>query len=449
MRTRVICALTALIVALSCLPATAEEQITLRVSGAWEDCRAIDSLGRAFTSKYPNCAVEYEYIQNYTDAIVKRMEGDEPVDIFFTNNIQSNAASSELIEYALDLKSVSGLDLSNTFPGLVDNFMFIEADKAERTKLYAIPVGAEMRGLCVNKTLLSSLGLDVPTNQSELLNACAVLKEHGYIPFQGNPARFGQLLIYPWVSNLIANAEDPAQVYAEVDARTADFKALLREPVEFLYSLVENYYYDYKRAQTDYNLFTEDTDIMNALNFFNIVKKDGEWVKADDVGIVAFMPQALSIASLMEKTKDDYHSGIDYVFVPAPVSDQGGFAYMSPAHGIAVNKLSKNVDWSVKFINFMFMPENTELFCKEFGAIPNNKDAFEYVSSLYDIPDGNISHLGEVTFTYDFYKIVRLLLTDVSKANNPKYMKQLDDGTTELYPLEYYLNALEENLKTQ
>ena len=421
--------------------AATDAPVTLIVAGGWEDCRAIETVGRKFTEQYPNCTIVYEYLQDYYESLKKRTTGENAVDIFFTVNIQPE---SDMLPYALDVNSRSDIDLSGTFDGLIDNFTFRE-ENATQKKLYAIPLGAEMRGLYINKTLLDSLGITIPTDQASLLAACETLKQNGYIPFHGNPGDFSQTLLYPWVCNLIANADDPKAVYEKVNKREAGVSELLREPMALMYTLVENGYYDYKRAQTELNLFNGSADIEYARYFFNIQEKGDTWEKADDLGQIAFMPSPLSIRSVIDKVKEDYHSTIEYVFVPAPVGKQGGFVYLSPAHAIAVNKDSANLDWSARFINYLFQAENNQLFAKEFNVIPNTKDALAYVTKMYDIPSNRVCHLGQVTFDYDFYNTVFKDLLEVSKANNPKYMQTNEDGTTSLYPLEYYMGHVDES----
>lgn len=426
-------------------PVVPEEEVTLTVSGSWPDCRALDLVASAFTAEYPNCTIVYEYLQDYYPSLEKRLSGDEPVDLFFTSNIQ---AGSELLPYALDLNSREELDLSNTFDGLIENFTFREEGVAN-TKLYAVPVGAEMRGLYVNKTLLDSVGLDVPDDQKSLLAACQVLKDNGYIPFHGNPGNFAHMLIYPWICSLIANADDPKAAWEKVNAREPGLSEMFKEPYAFLYTLVENDYYDYKRAQTDLNLFNDTADEDYAHYFFNLKQVGDAWEKADDLGQIAFMPWTMSKQSVLDRVRDDYHSGIEYAFMPAPVGPDGGFVYLSPAHGIGAYKDSENVDWSVKFINFLFRPENIEVFAKAFNVIPNTKEAFAYATSLYDVPDNHISHLGQVTFDYGFYDALIPSMTDMSKANNPKYMQDDGSGNLSLYPFEHYLESLEVAIKEQ
>ncbi|MDO5574081.1 MAG: ABC transporter substrate-binding protein [bacterium] len=424
-----------------------DEEVVITVAGSWPDCRALDIVAGAFTEKYPNCTVSYEYLQDYYPSLIKRMGGDNPVDLFFTTNIQEG---SELQPYALDLNSCDQLDLSHTFQGLIDNFTFREADSEGKGKLYAIPLGAEIRGMYVNKTLLGTLGLEVPTDQASLLAACQVLKDNGYIPFHGNPGEFSQHLLYPWVCNLIANADDPQAAFAKVNAHEPGVSEMFREPYEFLYTLVENDYYDYKTAQNDTGLFVESSDDYYARYFLNILDQaDGTPAKVDDIGQIAFMPSAMSLQGTIDKTKEDYHSGIEYTFILAPTGTDGGFAYMSPAHGIGANKASANMEWTVKFLDFLFQPENNKLFTEAFHVIPNTEEALAYTEKLYSVPDDHISELGQVTFAYGFYDIIRLNMVDVSKANNPKYMQDDGSGNMSLYPLDFYMENLENSLQEQ
>ncbi len=421
-------------------PTQTAEPVTLTVAGGWPDCRALDVVAAAFTTQYPNCTIQYEYVQDYYDSILKRFEGDTPFDLFFTTNIQPESAT---LPYALDLKSRSDLNLDDTYPGLINNFLF----QADTTKLYSLPLGAEIRGMFVNKTLLSSLGLEAPADQASLLACCQTLKEHGYIPLHGNPGSFGQYLFYPWICNLVANADDPAAVHARVNAREPGVSELFREPFALLYSLVENGYYDYKTVQSDQGLFIDVTNEGYSRDFLNIRQVGDAYEKADDLGQVAFMPAPLSLQSTLDKFKEDYHSEIEYVFILSPVAQDGGFAYLSPAHGIAAYKDSKNVDWSVKFLNFLFQPENNQLFAKAFNAIPNTKEAYSYVRTLYDVPDTHISEVGEVTFDYGFFNLVSQVLTDTSKGNNPKYMQDDGAGNLSLYPFEHYMQQLEDGFQ--
>lgn len=423
-------------------PEVTAEPVTLTIAGGWDDCPAIEEVARRFALLYPNCTIRYEYIQDYYESLAKRMTGDNVVDIFFTTNIQSD---SLLMPYAEDLKARADFSLDDTFEGLISNFAYRENGEIT-DKLYAIPLGAEMRGLFVNKTLLASLGLDVPKDRASLLAACKVLKENGYTPMHGNPADFSHTLLYPWICNIIANSPEAKAIHEAVEARSAGVSEYFREPFELMYNIVENDYYNYKSAQDNGGLFVDSTDTDYARYFFNIVKTENGYEKADDKGIIAFMPSPISRMSVIEKVRDDYHSEIEYVFIAAPVGEEGGFVYLSPAHGIAANKTSANLDWSIRFLDFLFKPENNKIFADKHHIIPNTKEAATYISGLFDVPSSRVSELGQVTFAYNFYDAVTKPLRDVSKANNPKYMQTAEDGSTSLYPFDYYMQRLEESL---
>lgn len=436
-------------------PVPEGDPVSLTIVGPWEDCTAVEVIGREFNKKYPNCTVEYEYLQNFVGNIPVRLEQNNEIDLFFASNI------SELTQYLVDFKTAEGLDLSGTFEGLIENASTVE-DGVSR--LYSIPLGAEMRGMYVNKTLLDSLGIAVPTNQETLLKACAELKANGYIPINANPGTFGQHLLYPWVCNIIANADNYEEAHAKVEARGEGVSEMFEEPFEFLYNLVENGYYNYKYVENEYGLFTDASDEAVARDFLNVLKSGDGYAFGGDAGRVAFLTGALSLNGVLEKTKSDYHSEIEYEFIPAPVGKDGGFVYLSPARTIAANKNSANLEWSIKFLNFLFTPEYNEIFSESFNVMPNTKNAFSYISSLYTVSESHISHVGQVTFGYKFYDIIKNNLVELSKANNVysknsdgtlKYMVADENGKYtdsagnrySLHTFEYYMNELEKSLR--
>lgn len=335
------------------------ETVNLKVAGSLKDYKALEIVGQKFTELYPNCTIEYEYLQDYGDTLLKRLDSEEDkIDLFSTGNITMD---SERRPYALDLNAQTDkLDLS------------------------------EVRGLYVNKTILAKCGLEVPTNREELLEACSVLKENGYIPFQANPGNFGQQLIYPYVASMIANADNYDEVYARVNTAEEGVEEMFRDTMDFLYTIMSEDYYDYKRGQDEYGYFMDASVDAMVHCFLNVVETDVENPVTDPDGIIPFMTAPISSRSQMEKVKEDYHSNIDYEFILAPVSEEGGFAYLSPGDGIAINKNSDHVDWALEFLNFFFQEENNKLFAEEYDVIPNTSDAIAYVSKEFGIPEDQV-----------------------------------------------------------
>ena len=59
-------------------------------------------------------------------------------------------------------------------------------------------------------------------------------------------------------------------------------------------------------------------------------------------------------------------------------------------------------------------------------------------TQMFSIGNDRISQLGQVSFNYMFYDIIKTELIEISKGNNPKYMKE--DGS--LYDFDYYMGNL-------
>lgn len=420
------------------------KEVTLVLSGGWVESPAFETMAQKFNEKYPNCTVVYEYLQNYDESLLTRLQNAEyGIDIFLTTNIQ---ADSDNLPYALDLFSVGdALDLSDVHEGLIKNFTYINTDKNAAPQIYAIPIGAELRGVFVNKTLLAAYGLTVPEDRAQFFAACKTLSEAGYIPVQANPSFAGQQMMYPYVCNLIANADNYEETYDMVNRCEPGVSELFREPCSVLYDLMQNNYYNYKYVETELGAFTQTSSDAMAKDFLNIkAGADGSFEKVDDQGTVAFMPSTMSLGQTIERIKRDYHSQIEYAFILAPVGDNGGFAYMSPASGIAVNKNSENLDWAIEFMNFFFASENNKAFAEVFDIIPCTSDALEYITKRFDLPADRVSQLGQVSFDYKFYSLINNTLLSIIKGNNPKYMDQDEAGNTKLFSLDHYMQQLEE-----
>lgn len=414
--------------------------VTLVVAGQYTDYKALEVLISKFSELYPNCKVVYEYVQDYKNLLPKRLTStDDRVDLFVASNIQEG---SPYLEYSLDLLAEPDkLDLSQTFSGLVDNFKFRSSGETEQ--LYSIPLGGEMRVLIVNNTLLSSLNIPVPTNQSEFYSACQTLFDNGYIPAQSNPGTFAQQLLFPYIAHLISDSSDPAvrELVASADPAAAE---VFRDPLLFLYNLVKSGYYNYKKVENELKLFTKVNDTYTPRYFLNILDNGNGFEKIDDLGQVAFLPSANSSFPIFEKVKEDYHSTIEMSYILAPVSNDGGYAYMSPASGLAINKNSKNLDWCLEFLNFILYPENNILLAEGGSIVPNISTALEYISEKYGIPASQIAQPADVTFDYGFYELINPIITDISKANNPKYMTTDADGNSVMYEFEYYMDKLKQ-----
>lgn len=422
-----------------------DQSVVLRLAGnndTWPEMQAV--IGK-FEAVYPNCTVIYEPIEQYRSNLPMRLaQTEQKIDLFLTVNIQDDTPHKDFALNLISDESKKILDLSRANAGLVSNFRYVGAENTQ----YAVPYGGEMRGMYVNTTLLNTLGLKVPTNRKELLDCCEVLLANGYIPLQSSPGTFAQQLLYPYICNMIVNGGDYEKMYHAVETIEPGVSEYFRDAYALLYEIVEKGYYDYRRVEKELG-YTFET---KPLEFLNIVKvSEDAYEKRDDIGKAAFLPDTQAFSLRLEQAKADYHSAIEYEFIPSPVGVDGGYAYLSPSDGLAINKNSDHIDWALEFLNFFFVPEVNTVFAKASGKIPNTAGAL----LEYDIPENRACDVGQVTFSYGFYRTVTTPMLagfddmiGISKMNNPKYMKDNGDGTYSLlFTLEEYMARLEEEFQ--
>ena len=416
-----------------------QSETTINIVGNSSSFKGIEQAASSFKTVYPNCTVNYEYVQNYTKSLITRLGNNDNVDLFISDNIQANSTT---LPYAYNFLSDSNkVDLSNTYDGLIKNFLYA----GTTNELYCIPFGGEIRGLFVNKTLLNSLGLSIPTNYSEFMNCSVTLLEKGYVPLQGNPGLMAPMFMYPYICNIVANAADYESVYNQINNCEPGVSELFREPMKRLYTIVEKGYYNYKYVETNLGNFKDGNQTTAIIDFLNIAydSETKTYAKVEGIGDVAFLPETMSFKSQLDRWAADYQVNIDYEFILSPVGDDGGFAYLSPSNGIAVNKNSKNIDFSLEFVNYLFADSTNKAFATVQSIIPNTKDALTTITKTFDIPSNRISQLGQVSFDYVFYNVLKENLINVSKANAQKYMIDNQDGTYTMYSLDKYMADLE------
>jgi raffinose/stachyose/melibiose transport system substrate-binding protein len=427
-----------------------DETATLTICGDARTNKPLEDAIIGFNKIYPHCKINYEYVMDYDNNIQKRLKDNDTVDCFLASKI---SASSLYLPYADDFSQESTLNLSDTFDGLMANSATATGDA---TKLYFLPFGGEIRGMFVNNTLLNSRGLKVPTNYTELLSVCDSLAGEKaataptYVPLQGNPGNFGLFAFYPYVASSIANAEDPTAVHDAVANLSEGVEEYFREPLSRLYHLVEKYYYNYDYAKGSLGNSVDSTPETACYDFLNIrTNEQGARAKADDIGNVPFFPWTQSLYSMIERYKDDFNSKIDFSFILSPFGDKGGYGYLSPSNWIALNKDSKNKAWSLEFLNYLFSNEGNRIYAESAHIIPNTKDAFNYVKTTFNVPLSNISHVGQASFTNEFYNIMKKCLIDISKANRESYMIKNEDGTYSMHPFSYYMENLKADFAAQ
>ena len=311
-----------------------EAAVELSVGSVFGNFEALDQVINNFNEYYPNVMVSYEQTSG-SGKMVEYLRNNQKVDIIMTDD--TNLRYPDWTDYyvrenCVDL-TAAGVDASAMQSDLLPYCTF-------DGKLLRIPMGLNLNGIVVNKTLLEKEGLEVPTNYTELLEACKVLKQKGYTPIQGpNSAVYG-LLAYNMAMTRVGN--DPALLEALNNGDESAVTAMT-EVFSRLETLKENGYID-NEINAEYPDDNYDGAI---LKFFE-----------GDVPFWVCNTEKVSGMKKRESKSESFSADpFEYQFIYAPMEDDGADAFVEPWVGFSVNKDAANLDYAVEFIRFLAQEE--------------------------------------------------------------------------------------------
>jgi len=198
------------------------QNVTLKIAIPQETNKALNTVANLFMKKYPNVNIQLEYIEDYDKNAVQLFK-DNQLDIILRKDVKyeeymlKDEETEEEIptgttteDYFYNFAADPEIDFSDTTPDLSDNYLHtrLSDDNTQITYQYSYPLGGEMRGLFVNKTMLKSLGLSVPKNYQEFVECCEVIKQNGYIPIQGHISSMAYGLGIAHAANTVTHNEE-------------------------------------------------------------------------------------------------------------------------------------------------------------------------------------------------------------------------------------------------
>ena len=329
--------------------------VSLEVSGFFGNFEALDQVINDFNAYYPNVTVSYE--QNNGNQLVDYLKNNPQTDIFMTDDTNlryPDWTESYVRDTCADL-TAAGVDTSAAQDDLLTACTFDGA-------LLRLPIGQNVSGLAVNKTLLEKEGLAVPATWQEFLDVCAALKEKGYTPIQGPEGSIYTNLVFAMGMDTIADADTLAALNAG-DAAAAE---KLQPVFERIRTLLDNGYID-PAVNADYPADNYDGAI---LKFFE--------------GDVPFWACSIEKVSGMKKRESKSEaftaSPFEYEFMHAPLGDDGVYEFVEPWVGFSVNKNSTDYDYAVEFVRFMALNDqlNTLATVKGVPSITKTADDARY-----------------------------------------------------------------------
>ena len=323
------------------------EEVNLNVIGLFSNFEAFDQVTNDFNKYYPNVKFSYQQVaggkvKEYLD------KNNNSVDIFMTSKENYVDGSDDLINYCLDLSSadvdinLEDLDHDMLKPNYKNNI------------LHSIPMGQNIYGIIVNKTLLKKFNIDVPTNYNEFINALEILKTNGYTPIQGPDSKV--------MAELTINMMADCKINNQLDYN----KAL--EIFNIIDTMINNGY-------TDLNInasYPYDNYDQAILKFFE--------------GDVAFWVCNSEKVSGMKKRESKSSSfkanPFEYTYIYSPIGNNGAYVYSEPWYGFSINKNSKNIEFAKEFMRFLVTKDeiNKMADIKGIPSIAKNKNN----SSIYN-----------------------------------------------------------------
>lgn len=417
---------------------------TLTIAIPYETNKALNTVANAFMNKYPNVSIQLQYIEDYDKNAVQLFK-ENALDIILQKDLSyeeysvEDEATGEKVptgdntdDYFYNFAADAEIDFSDTTPDITNNYRHSRTDESgnEIVYQYSYPLGGETRGVFVNKTLLDSYNLSVPTNYTEFIACCEALKQEGLIPVQGggDTAAYG-LGLAPAANTVVHNEAALAEMKAAEPGVSKEFEDTLSK----LYELATNRYFDYKAVEES-GSFLNTNELGQSECFLGLQtdKTTFEVTKPENnTGYVAFLPYISSTETVIQSLIDEYELDTEIEFICSPLNDEGTNSpvYITPYYGVCANKNSENLIWIREFVNFLFQEENNKTYAEDATIIPNTKDALEFVADKYGAnKETDITLCGQIRFSDDYngYTPLANALKNTLKCSAQKYMVNLN-----------------------
>jgi raffinose/stachyose/melibiose transport system substrate-binding protein len=296
-----------------------------------------DQVIAMFEDENPGIKVSMEILpedQYYTTLQARVMAGDG-LDVFMVNPGS---------RFANFVKADAFYDLSGQ-PWLSElGEAYLNAGQWEG-KQYIIPLSKSFVGLFYNRGLFNELGLSVPKTWDDFLACSQTIKDAGHeVIATGGADAF--TATWPWIANLVQYT-DNLQVYPNLVS--GEYKLTDELFVQTLSPLKE--LYDRGFWMKDFTGTKYDTSITLFATEQAAMLNNGTWA----IGAIR-----------------DTNPNLDFSIMVIPNPDANHVAGVQPAQAPCVFSKTKNVDASLKFMEFIFSAPIMEIYGNSTGQeVPN------------------------------------------------------------------------------
>ena len=316
-----------------------ETKCQIRVVGDYSNFEALEKEFDRFNQYYPNVALSYEKIDDYTNNLATVLEGNNKPNIFFSYAAWTagDAKYSTIIPHMEDLSDASlKMNLKCIRSGLINH--------DANNKVLMVPVFSRTYGTLVNNNLFKKEGINIPTTWNELLEACASFAEKGYkSPMMGYSLKDSSCLMntiaYPSFVATLAPNPDALKKANDLDPSAGEY---MRDALNKVKQLVDN------KA-----INIEECDKITD-NYTKVILRFYE----GDVPMMICAGDTVSGTKKREKESEAFiNNPFEYSYLPIPLNDKGGYFIDSPSIQFSVNKDCENLDMTNEFMRFLIRTE--------------------------------------------------------------------------------------------
>ena len=351
-----------------------ETKCQIKVVGDYSNFEALEKEFDRFNEYYPNVALSYEKIDDYTNNLATVLECNNKPNIFFSYAAWTagDAKYSTIIPHMEDLSDASlKMNLKCIRSGLLNH--------DANNKVLMVPVFSRTYGTLVNNNLFKKEGINIPTTWNELLEACASFTEKGYkSPMMGYSLKDSSCLMntiaYPSFVATLAPNPDAIKKANDLDPSAGEY---MRDALNKVKQLVDN------KA-----INIEECDKITD-NYTKVILRFYE----GDVPMMICAGDTVSGTKKREKESEAFiKNPFDYSYLPIPLTDKGGYFIDSPSIQFSVNKDCENLDMTNEFMRFLIRTEELNNMASLKRLVtPTNELSFDPVyASFGKIPADRI-----------------------------------------------------------
>jgi len=347
------------------------------IVGDLANFESLESVLYEFNKIYPNVNIIYEKVDAYDRLINKRLINDPSVGLY----LGKGPIGMDLFQFDYD---------TSAFGDVINSTRYNE-------ELRGIPLGLDIRGMMVNKTLFEKEGKEIPSNLDEFRDVCLFFREQGYIPIQQNMIKGGSFMFSPYAYSRVLALGDKESVVKKLRSGEKGCTEMLRPMFTFI---DEDFKLGFFSSEEEREI--EDEYDSAILNFFK--------------GDVPFLPVSSDTLSGVKKREtkspEFTNNPFEYEFCYMPVGKDKRVALQHCWRAMGVSPYSEHKEMSVEFLRFMGTKEMLNLLAQVKGipsatkvqedsrfALMNSSDA-EYIyvwenKSIFRICVGIATRLGE------------------------------------------------------